>query len=280
MPQHQRIANVQIFGDDKELEGWILSVRGLVENGLSPQQRALFREEFFPERELKIYRNGSSNVLVVAPHGFPGDDDHTDYLAYFLAKELDASYLINNKAFHKPGKEHPMGEPANLNQPWSSNAHTRRFVALLLEMTVEVASRSKAPPLVLCIHGMSDANARRLHAGDFCIGAGYTIEEREKALAPGGWATASREVIQGILDGLSRRGYRATDGVRQYCAKRAIPGYLKSMEKSIGPSEAVQIEVRYLGLRDPLHLVKTAVDMALVIRELEAFRAEPVKPAP
>lgn len=277
MRMQESVATTEPLHSGQDIGMWILSVRKAIEGSLGPEEKERFRTEFYPEQELKISRRGSSNVLVVAPHGFPGDDDHTDYLAYFLARELDASYLINNKAFHKPGRQHPIGQPANLNRPWSSNSHTRRFMELLVEMVREVASRSGATPLVFCIHGMSDANARRLNAGDFCIGAGYTLEEKDKALAPGGWATASSEVIQGILDGLGQRGYRATDGVPQYCAKRAIPGYLKNMEGSIGPSQAVQIEVRYLGLRDPGHLVGTAREMAVVIRGLAAFRGKAEK---
>lgn len=273
MSRQQDTATLEITRSREDLQGWILSVRRNIERELTPEQRNLFREEFYPEQQLKVFAQGASNVLVVAPHGFPGDDDHTDYLAFFLAKELNACYLINNKAFHKPGNQHASGRPANLNQPWSSNPHTRRFMEMLLDLIRTVASRSKATPLVFCIHGMSDANARRLCAGDFCLGAGYTSEERESALAQGGAATASKEVIGGILKGLGQKGFTATDGVPQYCAKKAIPGYLKSLENKIGPTQAVQVEVRYLGLRDPANLVRTARALAAVIRELEAFKS-------
>lgn len=272
LTQQQDAARVEILRAGDDFQGWILSVRRKIEKELTADQKNCFRKELYPEQELKVFGQGSSNVLVVAPHGFPGDDDHTDYLAYFLAKELTASYLINNKAFYKPGRQHPTGQPANLNQPWSSNPHTQKFVEILLKMVSAIRGRTKATPLVLCIHGMSDANAKRLCAGDFCLGAGYTSEERERALAPGGKATASKEVIDGILRGLCMKGFSATDGVPQYCAKKAIPGYLKYMERSIGPTHAVQVEVRYLGLRDPSNLVRTARELASVVRGLEAFK--------
>lgn len=272
LAQRQDTASLEVPRGKEDFQGRILLVRRKIEEKLTPEQRDFFRKEFYPEQELKIFSHGSSNVLVVAPHGFPGDDDHTDYLAYFLAKELNASYLINNKLFYKPGRQHPTGRPANLNQPWSSNPHTQKFVEILLEMVSAIGIRSQAAPLVLCIHGMSDANARRLCAGDFCLGAGYTAEEREQALAPGGGATASKEVIDGILQGLLKRGFSATDGVPQYCAKKAIPGYLKFMESSIGPTHAVQVEVRYLGLRDPANLVQTARELASVVRTLPVYK--------
>ncbi len=272
MRRQQDTASLEISRSGDDLQDWILSVRSKIEKELTPEQRDLFREELYPEQQLKVFSEGSSNVLVVAPHGFPGDDDHTDYLAYFLAKELDASYLINNKAFHKPGRHHNCGRPANLNQPWSSNPDTKRFMQILLEMIKTIAKRSETAPLVLCIHGMSDANARRLCAGDFCIGAGYTSEERESALAPGGGATASKEVIEGLIEGLCKKGFSATDGIPQYCAKKAIPGYLKFMEPSIGTTHALQVEVRYLGLRDPDNILRTARGLATVVRGLRAFK--------
>jgi hypothetical protein len=270
--QQQSTATFEIARIGKDVQGWILSVRRTIEEGLSPEERDLFRKELFPEQELKICNSGLSNVVVIAPHGFPGDDDHTDYLAYFLAKELKASYLINNKAFYKPARHHCVGQPADLNRPWSPNSHTKRFMGILLEMVRAVQARCQAIPLVLCIHGMSDANARKLRAGDFCLGAGYTSEERDTALDPQGWATASREVIDGVLRGLNQRGFVATDGVPQYCAKKAIPGYLKSMEEIIGPTQAIQVEVRYLGLRDPANLVRTARELAAVVRGLKEFK--------
>lgn len=257
-----------------DLWEWIKSVRAVIEGHLAPEEREAFREEFSPEGELKIFKNGSSNVLIVAPHGFPGDDDHTDYLAFFLAKELRGSYLINNKAFYKPGRTHPIGIPANLNRPWSKNPHTRRFMEILEEMAQELARSSSLPPLVICIHGMSDVNSKRFLAGDFCLGAGYTEEEREEALRPGGFATADREVVEGILEGLRERGFHATDGIPQYCGRKGIPGYLRRMEASLGRTNAVQIEVRYLGFRDPGSIVRTARELAHVIMGLSGYRME------
>lgn len=256
----------------EEMEEWIGSVRRCIEEYLTSKDKEVFRKEFFPEKGIKVGRNGLSNLLVVAPHGFPGDDDNTDYLAFFLAKELNAFYLINNKAFHKPGRDRCFGEPANLNRPWSSNPHTRRFVELLLELVKLIALSRPCIPLVLCIHGMSDVNAKKFNAGDFCLGAGYTLEEKDEAFQEGGAATASRQLIEAMLEGLRRRGYEATDGIPPYCGKRAIPGYLKAMEPVVGPTETVQVEIRYLGFRDPHNIVRTAREMAQVVRELPSYR--------
>jgi hypothetical protein len=256
------------------MDQWIERARGAVRATLSQEERLGFDVEFYPEQSLKERRGGSSNVLVVAPHGFPGDDDHTDYLAFFLGKELDANYLINNKAFHKPGKDHPVGTAANLNRPWSSNLHTRRFMDLLLLRARETGLRSGRPPLVIAIHGMSDVNSRRYAAGDFCVGAGYTAAERAAAFGPEGSATASREVVDGLIQGLHELGFRVTDGVPQYCAKTAIPAFLKGRQEETGPLHALQIEVRYSGLRDPGSLVRTAKKLAAAIRGLKEFHRD------
>jgi hypothetical protein len=254
-----------------EMVRWISRTRSVIRAHLDENGRRRFDQEFYPERTLKASRNGTSNVFVVAPHGYPGDDDHTDYLAYFLSIELRANYLINNKAFYKPVRTRAMGEAANLNRPWSTNPHTRQFMEKLLEITKETRDRSGATPFVIAVHGMSDANARAYGAGDFCIGAGYTSEERETAFRTSGSATASREVVEGLLRVLRGGGFVATDGVPQYSAKRAIPSFLKQREGEIGAVQAIQVEIRYHGFRDPASVVETARTLGTMIRSLPAF---------
>jgi hypothetical protein len=257
------------------MAAWIERARSAIRLQLEPGERAHFDEEFWPEGVLRAFARGASNVIVVAPHGFPGDDDHTDYLSYFLSRALDASYLINNKAFCKPGNGHALGVAADLNRPWSCDPHTRAFTERLVSMAAELGCRLAEPPLVLSIHGMSDANAQRLEAGDFCIGAGYTRADREAALRRGGRASASRATVDGLLAGLERLGFRATDGVPQYSARRTIPAFLREQMGRTGPLEAVQIEIRYRGLRDPAHLVQTARSLARVVEDLPGFRRPP-----
>jgi hypothetical protein len=260
----------------------IRKMRKALKSQLGVHERRLFDEEFFPEQTLRVAVNGSSNACIIAPHGFPGDDDNTDYLAYFLAKELDAPYLINNKKFYKPGKAHQSGIAADLNKPWHDDEHTRNFLATVKEVLRDVRTRCQGPPLVITIHGMSDANARSYGAGDFCIGAGYTASEREKAYDGSGTATASREVVEALLEGLKALGFTATDGIPQYSAKSSIPAFLKQNEGEIGPVNAVQMEIRYEGFRDTTSIIQTAKLLAQVVAGLPSFqaRARASQPAP
>ena len=41
--------------------------------------------------------DGHNNVLVIAPHGFSGDDDHTDIIAKELADNFGFYAVINTK---------------------------------------------------------------------------------------------------------------------------------------------------------------------------------------
>ena len=255
-----------------EMEAWIAAARSAIKSHLDEEWQRRFDREFYPEQTVREWLGGASNVFVVAPHGYPGDDDHTDYLAYFLSIELNANYLINNKAFHKPGKSRPTGTAANLNRPWSPNPHTRRFMERIVKITRETGRKSGCSPLVIAVHGMSDANARRYAAGDYAIGAGYTRSERDAAFAESGLATASRDVVEGLLRGLRDRGHLATDGIPQYSAKSAIPAFLKQEENEITGVQAVQIEVRYRGFRDPNSLVNTARSLAAAIRSLPVYK--------
>ncbi len=255
------------------METLIKEMRAALKSQLGDREQRLFDREFYPEQTLRVALQGSSNACIIAPHGFPGDDDNTDYLAYFLAKELEAPYLINNKKFYKPGKERQTGIAADLNKPWNNDEHTRHFMNAVKEAVRELRRRCDGKPLVITIHGMSDVNARRYDAGDFCIGAGYTASERERAYDGSGTATASREVVDGLLRGLRELGFTATDGIPKYSAKSSIPAFLKQLEGDIGPVNAIQIEIRYEGFRDPSSILRTAKWLARAIARLDAFQS-------
>src|SRR5208283_5008353 len=71
-------------------------------------------------KEVSVRDSGTCNVLVVAPHGFPGNDDNTEILAYHLAQKLEAYAVVNNRKYKRPGEQWANDEPgfvADLNNP-------------------------------------------------------------------------------------------------------------------------------------------------------------------
>jgi len=57
----------------QEMDTLIANIRQIIKLQLDEEEAHAFDEEFYPERELKESVEGHSNVLVVAPHGFPGN---------------------------------------------------------------------------------------------------------------------------------------------------------------------------------------------------------------
>jgi DNA repair photolyase len=252
---------------EEEMDAWIKAVRLIIKSSLSEEDQRVFDQEFWPERSLKESLTGTTNLLLVAPHGFPGDDDYTDYLTYFLSKDLDTSYLINNKKFRKPENRRTFGIPANLNRPKRKNKHIQMFMDTMIMAISKLRETLKADPLVILIHGMKDQNANK-YGVDFCIGAGDLYPQRDKAFVDGR-ATAAKEVVDGLMDGLKNarsNGYRVRDDITDYSGKETIPGYLKEMEDTIGPVNVVQLEMRYKGLREPENIINTSKMLGKLIR--------------
>ena len=46
------------------------------------------------KNKIKIIE-GRNNILLIAPHGYPGDDDLTAKLTFHLQKELKCSVIVN-----------------------------------------------------------------------------------------------------------------------------------------------------------------------------------------
>ena len=135
-PQKGNAQPADLPKNKKEMTALIKRERSIIKAQLGKEEQAAFKKEFYPEECVQEYFDGSSNVLVVAPHGFPGgeNDNNTDYVAYFLSRPLDASYLINNKQYRKPQNKKTHGIAADLNNPRKNNKHTKKFINRLFCM--------------------------------------------------------------------------------------------------------------------------------------------------
>jgi hypothetical protein len=243
------------------------SIRRAIGSGLPKGFRAAFEREFSVEGEWKEGKHGKSNVLIVAPHGFPGDDDNTDYLAYLVSHEIGGSYLINNKRNRKPNNPSSMGSPADLNDPNQDSPDTKEFLKRLITAVRALRQKGKETPLVITIHGLGDRNADA-HGMDFCLGAGFEEKDIVSAFREGGRATAAKELVESFCANLEKEGYRARVGVRGYAAINAIPSFLRDKRGEIGPVDSLQLEIRFTGLREPENLASTAHLLGDVIRAL------------
>jgi hypothetical protein len=243
-------------------------IKAEIEARLPPWLRSSFQKEFHIEGGLKESFSVQCNLLVVAPHGFPGDDDNTDYLAYLLGRLLGCGYLINNKLYRKPSNKRPYGIAADLNMPWSGNPHADYFIGRIITHIGFMRRMKTGPPLVLILHGMADKNADRIGV-DFCLGAGYEWSERPRAFEKNGKATASPVVVDGMIKGLESLGHRVKEGVKGYTGSKSLPGFLREKRSEIGHVDAVQLEVRYSGYRDPKNIFDTALLLSKAMKSVK-----------
>ena len=50
------------------------------------------------------FKECKNNILLIAPHGFPGDDDYTAEITEILARKLDCHAAINTK-YRRPDED-------------------------------------------------------------------------------------------------------------------------------------------------------------------------------
>lgn len=245
------------------------------------------RSRWMRSASISVRSSGSCNVLVVVPHGFPDDDRHTEILGCRLAEELDSFAVVNNRKYRRPrrGEAYDVDRCVlDLNKPEHAQLCFRDYLSPLLVIIKRIEKEFSCPPLVLFVHGMNDSTAEKTvggHIGDsnavFALGAGYAVDHG-KTPPPvvdgyrGYWderaASASRELIREMLNGLRSRLGPGGDGVPGFGATRVLPAFLRKLSGS--PVEAVQLEIRWTGFRDTMEsLVACAQALAEVLNGME-----------
>ncbi|MGO9571750.1 MAG: DUF5131 family protein [Desulfomonilaceae bacterium] len=222
-------------------------------------------------KEISPRDEGSCNVLLVAPHGFPGDDDNVEILTCLLAEneKLDCFAVVNNRKYNRNDSTGKYPHTEDLNDPQKAPMCID-FWRPLVDRTKHIIGWYTKPPLVLFIHGIGNLNAKNSPLGEkgvFILGAGY-----EGAYSPA-TATASEKLIVKLRDALTAKIGLALDGVPGYGAASRVPGGLKK-QLSKYPIEAIQLEIRCKGYRDTFPNIQAlAAKLAEIItgEELKDF---------
>lgn len=258
--------------------------------------------------KINVYAEGTCNVLVVAPHGFAGDDMNTEVLGHLLARNLDACAVINNQKYRKPREGDPDCSVLAVRDPRQlTDEHTRvreKFIAETMAVPVDLNRwpdaataavdyflpvlllagqlGKKLNPLVLFVHGIADRNRMGGPNPDFVVGAGYELSGKRRAFASGK-TTAREHVVNELVEALKNMDhsgpYWVEEGFPGYAAAKRIrmPWIFTIMKEggrwrhSAAHVDAVQLEVRHTGFRDEPNLPKTASQLADAVRGLRAF---------
>ena len=142
------------------------------QNPASKAAPAIMPDSPWTEGDISI-RKGNCNVLLIAPHGHPKNDEKTYDITRLAADELDC-YAIVNKTLQKATlersgtkdlmKQEDRAQPnksdkeINLNRQNQVQAHLESDFEKPLLNIVEEIIREFGKALVLWIHGIGDGN--------------------------------------------------------------------------------------------------------------------------
>jgi hypothetical protein len=214
-------------------------------------------ESWMKLREVSVRDSGTCNVLVVAPHGFPGNDDNTEILAYRLAQKLEAYAVVNNRKYKRPGERWANDEPgfvADLNSPEDVQKSAPDFFEKLMVKVDDLCKKYKKA-IVVFIHGMGDDKAGQKSRATKCdIGVGYSGSEHDPAKA-----FASKDFVKDLRAGLKANGMWPAPVGRWFTGSGTMAAYFRG-RKGYENVEAVQLEFRYEGLRESSTSIEAAAD--------------------
>jgi hypothetical protein len=206
-----------------------------------------------PDREIQVL-SGSTDIVLVAPHGLAEDDENTDRVTHQTAGRLACAALIN---IGIPRKK------LDLNSIQQARRHPT-FIPTL-ESTCAQGER----PHVIWVHGMKDETAA-VEAGNMHAAApidcliGYGLPDRMTADADTITRLASLLNIGGLrtvvaADDRSKFRGHSADNMNQWFRNQGYP---------LARVQSLQLELSWSGVRQEGCIGKTAAIMAAAFNQL------------
>lgn len=232
---------------------------------------------------------GANRVLVIAPHGFKGNDDNTDILTEQLHERLDCFAVINT-GFRRPNEDKretsdpkiplldlgKINDGHHLRRPYEVMPHEEDFLGWIDLFLAEIAM-NHGEPFVVYIHGIGRRNIREvasitdyktkpndLHA---LVGYGQRRAKTQQSL------TANKKTVEDLIKNLAAQKINGIEAPvesipingKRYCGseKGVLNQYLRN--KGI-KGQSIQLEIRESGFRDsPETARKTAESIGKAI---------------
>jgi hypothetical protein len=204
-------------------------------------------------REIQV-STGSTDIVLVAPHGLAEDDENTDRVTQQTAERLACTAIIN---IGLPRKQ------LDLNSIQQAKRHPT-FIQTL-KSPIEPGERSR----VIWIHGMKDKSAA-VEAGNLNAGApidcliGYGLPDR---------MTASPDTITCLVSWLNTGGLRtvvAADDRSKFRGHSAgnMNQWFRNQGYPFSQVESLQLELSWSGVREEGCISKTAAILAAAFNQL------------
>jgi hypothetical protein len=226
-----------------------------------------------------ILIEGSRDLLLIAPHGHPKDDENTGELTRKVAGHLNCRAIVN-LVYRKPlGSDRPDLAARRLNLNKTDQAVQHPWFVNAVRSTADAPGRT----VVVWMHGIKDENiqaeAERTDAyeGDprqLLVLAGYGQGASSKTGEPHHRCTAYPETVNRLIerltanrltamavrvDAASYRG-RHEDYMNQWFLQNGYP--LTSVE-------SIQLELKYTGVRDSSSLDSASQSIAAALKTLQ-----------
>ena len=219
--------------------------------------------------------NTNPNLLLIAPHGYPDDDENTGGLVRSVQKILDCSAIIN-EVYRRPKllKETPKKvyekhslEKRILNLNYKPQAEKLAYYIAQIRQSVKEPDST----IVLWIHGIDDKNIKdeskalglkeRLHC---LIGYGQPGND-----------TCSLELKDILLQALNATGIKSAhtrDDALNYKGHddSNMNRWFKVGGKGLEAVQSIQLELGYAGVRDPNSVEGTAKKLAHALLSLKS----------
>lgn len=241
--------------------------------------------------KIEFIDDGKNNILLIAPHGFPGDDDYTAEVSKILAEKLDCYAAINTK-YRRPDEDKKEITDAkklvaNLNDKKSiRDANlTAEWLGKIENIINKIVGSKKAKGThdncyIFLIHGAKDDNINAVYKNaDILLGIGRAKEDSEKKDRP----TATEETLTKFIKSLkheasivafeARAAKKDSGDIGNLYAGHDINNlnqcFVERPKGALDPKvQSFQIEIKYTGFRNSDYIEKTATRLAAAIGKL------------
>ena len=234
------------------------------------------------------FKEGKNNILLIAPHGFPGDDDYTAEVTEILARKLDCHAAINTK-YRRPDEDKKeitdakklvadlndkkSIRDANLTVEWLDKLENIKNKIIGFEKTKGIHDNC----YIFLIHGAKDDNIDAVHEkADILLGIGRTKEDSGKKDRP----TATDENLQNFIECLIGEGSiiaveakaakKDSDDIENRYAGHDTNNlnqcFVQRQKDILDPKvQSFQVEIKNTGFRGADNYEKTATRLAAAI---------------
>ncbi len=119
-------------------------------------------------------KQGVNPIIIVAPHGFKGDDENTDLLADLISSHADC-YAVINRGWERADDVDIFQDKADCNniQHCLENVVKDEFLDPIIRFKNKIRRQTNEPCYIFYIHGMADKHRKLADDLDLDIVLGY-----------------------------------------------------------------------------------------------------------